>query len=309
MDKDKCGQTAVNSVKANSNAANGYATVLLQTLETRNDKSDADMRIKSPYQGCLKLSQRELGILLLSGILCGLIFATIPEHILLASCSLLKVTSRFLLPGLTTASLFYWSSVTVQKYLDSKASLWIMPVFLVTEMLLEILGYFYADKNNITTYLSLVVVIILSLIYLLPECRNEGTYVFAVCLLITNVFDKTIGGDTHGLLRYILINLAAFSGELLTRLVILPLADKPSEIEAKVPLTSGKSTLRNRRSSSTSNTNSRRRTSLPVLNFQAKVRPQVLCEVISLKRFNLRFKITLPNCLLESGWDLICNIV
>ena len=298
MEKDKSGQTAANSVKANSNAANGYTTMLLQTLETRNDKSDADMRIKSPYQGSVKLSQRELGVLLLSGILCGLIFATIPEHILLASCSLLKVTSRFLLPGLTTASLFYWSSVTVQKYLDSKASLWIMPVFLLTEMLLQILGYLYADKNNVTTYVSLVVVIILSLIYLLPECRSEGTYVFTICLLITNVFDKTIGGDSHGFLRYILINLAAFAGEFLTRLVILPLAEKPSEIEAKVSI-SGKSTFKNRRSSSTSNTNSRRRTSLPVLNFQAKVRPQIrcVCELICLKRFNLRFKIAFPNCI------------
>ena len=271
MEKEKTGQIVANNVKA-SNAANGYATMLLQTLETRNDKLDNDIRTKSPYQGIVKLSQRELGILLLTSILCGLIFATLPENILLASCSLLKVLSRILLPGLTTASLFYWCGVTVQKYLDSKASLWIMPLFLLIEMLVEVLKYFYTDSNRMTTYLSLVVVIILSLLYVLPECRGEGTYVFTISLLITNVFDKSITGEGHGLFRYIFINVAAFAGEFLTRLVILPLADKPSEIEAKVSLASGKSTFKNRRSSSASSTNSRRRTSLPVLNFQAKVK-------------------------------------
>ncbi len=270
-EKDKNGQTAVNSVKA-SNAANGYATMLLQTLETRSDKMDSSIRIKSSYQGLLKLSQRELGVLLLSCILCGLIFATIPENILLGSCSLLKVISRIMLPGLTTASLFYWCSVTVQKYLDSKASPWIMPVFLLTEILVQILKYFYTDSSRITTYISLVVVIILSVLYLLPESRGEGTYIFAVCLMCTNVFDKSIAGEGHGLLRYVFINLAAFAGDFLTRLVILPSADKPSEIEAKASLAASKTTFKNRRSSSASSTNSRRRTSLPVLNFQAKVK-------------------------------------
>jgi hypothetical protein len=86
VEKEKTGQTAANSVKTN-NAANGYATMLLQTLETRSDKVDGNLRLRSPYQGWLRLSQRDLGILLLSGILCGLIFATIPENILLGSCS------------------------------------------------------------------------------------------------------------------------------------------------------------------------------------------------------------------------------
>lgn len=271
MEKEKTGQTVANTVKAN-NAANGYATTLLQTLETRSDKSDCGTRIKSPYQGSIKLSQRELGVLLLIGILCGLIFATIPENILLGSCSLLKVTSRILLPALTTASLFYWCSITVQKYLDSRAALWIMPVFLLTEFLVQIFRYFYIDANRITTYVSLVVVIILPVLYVLPDTQGEGTYIFAICLLVTNVFDKSIAGDSHGLVRYICINFAAFAGDFLTRLIILPLASKPSEIEAKASLAAGRSALKNRRSSSASSTNSRRRTSLPVLNFQAKVR-------------------------------------
>ena len=269
VEKEKTGQTAANSVKTN-NAANGYATMLLQTLETRSDKIDSSLRFKSPYQGYLKLSQRELGVLLLSGILCGLIFATIPENILLGSCSLLKVISRISLPGLTTASLFYWCSVTVQKYLDSKASLWIMPVFLLTEILSQILKYFYTDSNRITTYVSLVVVIIISVLYVLPESRGEGTYIFAVCLMLTNVFDKSIAGESHGILRCVFINLAAFAGDFLTRLVILPSADKPSEIEAKSSFAASKTTFKTRRSSSASST--KRRTSLPVLNYQAKVK-------------------------------------
>ena len=274
VEKEKTGQTAANSVKTN-NAANGYATMLLQTLETRSDKVDGNLRLRSPYQGWLRLSQRDLGILLLSGILCGLIFATIPENILLGSCSLLKVISRISLPGLTTASLFYWCSATVQKYLDSKASLWIMPVFLLTEILVQILKYFYTDSNRVTTYVSLVVVIIMSVLYVLPESRGEGTYIFAVCLLFTNVFDRSIAGESHGLLRCILINLAAFAGEFLTRLVILPSADKPSEIEAKSSFAASKTSFKTRRSSSASSTNSRRRTSLPVLNYQAKVNDNV----------------------------------
>ncbi|CAB4003008.1 Hypothetical predicted protein, partial [Paramuricea clavata] len=269
VDKDRTGQTAANSVKSN-NAANGYATMLLQTLESRSEKSDCDIHIKSVYQGCIKLSQRELGVILLSGILCGLIFATIPENILLGSCSLLKVSSRVLLPGLTTASLFYWCSITVQKYLDSKASLWIMPVFLLTELLVQVLRYFYADSSRITTYISLVVVIIFSVLYVFPESQGEGSYIFAVCLLITNIFDKSIAGESHGLLRYIFINLAAFAGDFLTRLVILPSTEKPSEIEAKASLAASKSALKNRRTSNTASNTSRRRTSLPVLNFQAK---------------------------------------
>ena len=273
-------KTASNNLKSNNTNAttNGYATMLLQTLENRSDKLDGDMRKKLPYQGSLKLTQRDLGVVLFSAILCGLIFATIPEQILLTSCSLLKVSSRMLLPGLTTASLFYWCSVTVQRYLDSKASLWITPVFLLTEIMVQIFKYVYTDSNRITTYVSLAVVLILSVLYILPESRGEGTYIFATSLLITNIFYKSLTVESHGLLRYIFINLAAFSGEFLTRLVIMPMADKPSEIEAKVSLAATKSSFKNRRGSS-ANSNSRRRTSLPVLNFQAKVRTSYFREV------------------------------
>lgn len=271
VEKEKTAACVRKSISTTSNTVNGYGTLLLQTLESRKAKLDGDSSVRSYCQGLIKLSQRHFGIVLLCIILGGLIFATLPENILLNSCSFLKITSRVLLPGLATLCLFYWASVTVRKYFDSQASFVIVPVFFVTELCLQILRFFNSDNDHISTYITVVVMMLMPCYYLIPECRNEGTCMFASCLLIINVFDKLVTANNSGFFRYIFINLAAVLGEFLTRMVILPTSQKPSEIEAKISLTSAKTNLKNRRNSAASGTNNRRRTSLPVLNFQAKV--------------------------------------
>lgn len=252
-------------------ANNGYVITTLPTLESLTNKLSSDAGHKFPYQGVIKLSQCEFGIGLLAAVLVGLLFASVPEGFLHSTCTLFKYTSRVFLPGLTVASVFYWASITVQKYFDSSTSLFAIPVFLLTEICTQLALYF-AASNHPMSYFMLLSLLTFSILLFVPNFRGEGTYAFVLLLLLTNVFERVVAGQTAVYVRYFIINFSACAGELLTRLTDVAELSKPAEIEAKVSL-AARSSLKVRRSSSTSSTGSnRRRTSLPALGFQVKVR-------------------------------------
>lgn len=263
-------ESMVNERDKTAKANNGYAITMLPTLENLTNKLNVETCVKSQYQGFIKLSQRELGFTLLVTVLLGLLFGSLPEQFLHSTCTLFKNASRLLLPGVTVLSVFYWSSVSVQKYFDSHTSLLVIPGFFVSEIITQLVLYF-TDSKNIISYLTLLALLTSSIILFVPSFQNEGTYVFVMFLSLCNVFDRVVAGESQTCLRYFIVNLSACLGEVFTRVTDLPAPPKPAEIEAKVSLAT-KSSMKVRRSSSASSTgSSRRRTSLPALGFQSKV--------------------------------------
>lgn len=264
------GDAMANEKDKTARANNGYAITTLPTLECVTNKLASDAAHKSPYQGVIKLSQSEFGVGLLVAVLTGLLFASVPEVFLHSTCTLFKYTSRIFLPGLTVASVFYWASITVQKYFDSCTSLLAIPVFLLTEICTQLALYLTGSSQHMS-YFVLLSLSTFSILLFVPSFRGEGTYSFVLMLLLTNVLERMVAGQTSIYVRYFIINFSACAGELLTRFTDVAELRKPAEIEAKVSLTT-RSSLKVRRSSSTSSTGSnRRRTSLPALGFQVKV--------------------------------------
>ena len=240
---------------------NGYITTSVASLDKPHFAS------WTLLNGRVKIGPVESGSGFILLCIFWLVFASVPESILHGFCSILQRIFTIFLPLVCLVCVFYWAELLIHKYCKSQVSFVVFPICLIGELCTQaILGGsdFLRTTFLFTLVLASLVTVVFSRLKFLPTS-------IALLLLTTARISCWITlRDIPSFLRPFLAYFSAFSGLILSRNVQACFSSTPGEaIQSKAPL------IRRRRTSSVSSTsslNSRRRTSLPALGIQTKVR-------------------------------------
>lgn len=243
-------------------AYNGYITTTIPSL----DKSSLTSSWSFVNGSKLRLGPVESG----TGFIClcvfWLVFASVPENILEGLCCLVQQAVIVFLPLLCLVCVFYWVELLIQKYCKTCVSYVVFPVCLLGELCTQLV----LDGSDFLRTTFLFVLILAGLVMLVfPKVKLVPTCTVLVLLTFARISCWISLGEVPSFLRPFLAYFSAFSGLILSRNVQSWSAASPLEVEGKAPM------LR-RRTSSVSSTSSlrssQRRTSLPALGIQNKVR-------------------------------------
>ena len=240
---------------------NGYITTIVQPLDKPQYGS------WTFFNGKLRIGPVESGSGFIFLCVSWLLFASIPETIMNVLCVLMQRIVILFLPLMCLICVFYWVELLVQKYCKIEVSFSVFPICVVGEICTQSLvdsSDFLRTTGLFSVILAASGAVIFSKFKLLPS---------SLVLLLLWTARISCWFTLQSLpasLRPYLAYFSAFSGLVLSRHIEECVAQTPSEIECKAPV------IRRRRTSfvsSSSSLNSRaRRTSLPALGVQAKVR-------------------------------------
>lgn len=240
---------------------NGYITATVPSIDR------APVVQWTFLNGKLKFGPVESGAGFIILCFSWLVFASIPERWVMVLCSLLQYLITTFLPLVCLVCVFYWAELLVQKYCNSRVSLVIFPICAVGEFCTQVLF----DGSDILRASFLFTLILAGLVTAtLSRLKLIPATVVLLLLTIARMSCWITLHEIHAWFRPFLAYFSAFTGLVLSRNVQGFFAQGPTEVESKVPII--RRTRRSSSVSSTSSHSSRRRTSLPALGIQSKVR-------------------------------------